>query len=188
VQREILLNVARFEGYDDFVHDICDKSPFWYGEKGSKWRKACLSKRQGLIDLQLKDHIKFLDLCKSFGLLIQEITKETVEVLQQSSPTVSINKATQLEQKEVEQNYNSTNNTIKINSISKIMEPKAKCASNGLLALLFLFLLLLLLSVSNFLFVVVYRIVLSSTADMNNTRSDGEKIQISLLPCGTSLW
>jgi hypothetical protein len=139
VQKEILLNVARFEGYDDFVRDTCDKVPFLFGEKGSKRRKACLSKRQRLIALQLKDSKKFSDLCKTFGFEIQE--KGTV--IQQPSPTVSTKETTkettiektataQQEKAETVVN-NSTNNIIKINTISTIMDPRGTkyVGSNG---------------------------------------------------------
>jgi hypothetical protein len=133
VQKEILLNVARFEGYDDFVRDTCDKVPFLFGEKGSKRRKACLSKRQRLIALQLKDSKKFSDLCKTFVLEIQE--KGTVI---QPSPTVSTKETTkektataQQEKAETVVN-NSTNNIIKLNTISTIMNPRGtKLVGNG---------------------------------------------------------
>jgi hypothetical protein len=118
VQKEILFNVARFEGYDDFVRGTCDGNPSLFGEKGSKRRKACYSKRQRLIDLRNYNPVKFSDLCVSFGL----IHHTTEQVKQTSIPTSSTkdNKTinNKLAAKQEEEPINNYNNIYKINKIS----------------------------------------------------------------------
>jgi hypothetical protein len=42
LQKEILRNVWRYQGIDDFVRDVCNVNPLQYGTRNSSHRKACL--------------------------------------------------------------------------------------------------------------------------------------------------